>query len=324
LFFQEHLLPVIHYQETAVEVNEGQSVLEALESAKFTIPNSCRAGMCHSCMMQADGDIPAEAQKGLSASQVAQDCFLACCCRPTSDLTVQLRGNVDLCKGKIIAKTMLNTSVLALRIQVDFKWFAGQYLNIWKDDNTSRSYSIASRCDAERVIELHIQFHDKGCVSSWLHNVVKEDELLTLSKPIGDCFYTDDHYNKPIVMAGTGTGLAPLYGILQEAIAQQHKAPIYLYAASGEPSGLYYVNELKALAKQYEYIHYLPTVRRNADAGMIEQDLIDAVKEKHPDLAKHKVFICGAPDVVKKIQRNCFFQGAAISDILVDAFEMAP
>jgi NAD(P)H-flavin reductase len=316
-------LPVIHYQETAVEVEKDQSVLEALETANFTIPNSCRAGMCHSCMMQAEGDIPAEAQKGLSASQIAQNCFLACSCHPTSDLSVELRGNVDLCKGKVIAKTMLNASVLALRIQVDFKWFAGQYLSIWKDDTTSRAYSIASRCDGERVIELHIKLHDQGCVSSWLHDVVEQGELLTLSKAMGDCFYTDDHYNKPIVMAGTGTGLAPLYGILQEAIAQQHKAPIYLYAASGEPSSLYYVDELRALSKQYDYIHYLPTVRRNAETGMLEQDLIDAVKERHPDLANHKVFICGAPDVVKKLQRHCFFQGAAISDILVDAFEMA-
>ncbi len=316
-------MPVVHYENTPVEVTEGQSVLEALESAGFAIPYSCRAGVCHSCMMQAEGEIPTHAQQGLSASQVAQDCFLACCCQPRSDLNVKLRGDTDLSKAKVIGKRLLNDSVMALQLQVDFNWFPGQYLNIWKDENTSRAYSIASRCDSEKTIELHIKRHEQGCVSRWIHDELPVNELISVSQALGDCFYTDNHHDKPLIMAGTGTGLAPLYGILLEALAQDHSAPIYLYAASGEPSGLYYVEELKALAQQHEQLHYIPTVRRDAKPDMLEQDVVDAVKDKHPDLNNHKIFICGAPNVVKSIQRNCFFQGAGISDILVDAFEMA-
>jgi NAD(P)H-flavin reductase len=334
--------PIVSYENTPVSVEAGVSVLEALEAAKFTIPYSCRAGLCHSCMMHAEGEVPAAAQQGLSVSQIAQNYFLACCCHPHADLTVRLRGAADpfqnkVQQGKVVARKKLNESVLALFIQVDFRWFAGQYLTLWKNDLEGRSYSIASRCDEKKIIELHIKRHDQGQVSRWLHDEVSVDDMLTLSEPIGDCFYTDEHQHKPIVMACTGTGLAPLYGILQEALAQQHAAPITLYMASGEPSGLYYRDELTTLAEQHDNVYFIPMVRRNPTAGLLQEDplqedplqsdllqgdIVDVVKHRHPELNGHKIFICGAPDVVKKIQRNCFFAGAAISDILVDAFEV--
>ncbi len=314
---------VVHYENTDVTIEEGVSVLEALEQAQFNIPYSCRAGVCHSCMMQAEGDIPETAQQGLSASQKAQNYFLACCCHPQSDLKVQLRGTSDLSQAKVVDKKMLNDSVLALFLQVDFRWFPGQYLTLWKDELEGRSYSIASRCDAEQVIELHIKRHDQGLVSRWLHDTLSIDDMIKVSEPTGDCFYTDEHHNKPIIMACTGTGLAPLYGILQEALNQEHSAPITLYMASGEPSGLYYMEELTALAAAHENLSFVPMVRRDPPEDMLQEDIIDAVSRRHPELNGHKIFICGAPDVVKKIQRNSFFAGAAISDILVDAFEIA-
>ena len=334
-------MPVLTYKEPdkevdavdiAVELQEGVSVLEALESQGARIPFSCRAGMCQSCMMQSDHPVPASAQQGLSTSQIAQGCFLPCVCYPTDDLRVRMIGSSDQVQGTVVAKKMLNTSVLSLSLQVDFRWFPGQFITLWKDDTDGRAYSIASRCDEEKTLELHIKRHDQGTVSRWAHDDVSEGDMLTVSTPLGDCFYTDEHHDKPIVMVGTGTGLAPLYGILQEAIHHQHSAPIYVYAASGDVSGLYYCDELIALANEYEHIHYLPTVRRLSNDGIqaghvietevIEGDVIDVVKARHPDLKGHKIFLCGSPEVVKTMQRNCFFQGATVSDILMDAFDM--
>lgn len=315
--------PVITFEGASLPVTEGVSVLETLEAAGYQIPNSCRSGVCHSCMMQGDDNVPEDAQQGLSASQVAQNYFLACSCFPVEDLSVSLKGTADMAQGKVVEKKLLNQSVLALFIQVDFRWFPGQYLTVWKDELEGRPYSIASRCDNTKVIELHIQRHDQGIVSRWAHDELAVDDTVMLSHAVGDCFYTDDHHDKPILMACTGTGLAPLYGIVREALEQKHTAPIYLYAASGEPEGLYYRDELTALALQYDNFSYIPAVRRNATEGLIEQDVVELVKERHPELNGHKVFICGAPEAVKQIQRNCFFQGAKVVDILVDSFEIA-
>ena len=315
-------MPVIIYQDQSVSINQQDSVLEALEKAGFKIPFSCRSGICHSCMMRTDDQVCAAAQKGLSVNQISQGFFLACSCYPSEDMSVSLRDKVSLAQGTIVKKYLLNQTVLALHIQVDFRWFPGQYLTVWKDDINGRCYSIASRCDDQKIIELHIKYHKQGLLSAWLHNDVEVDDIVTLSLPMGSCFYTEEHVDKPLIMACTGTGLAPLYGILHEALSQEHTAPIFLYAASGEPSGLYYRQELEKLQQQYDNFSYIPIAKRQAEKGMVEQDIIEVVKQRHPELNGHKIFICGAPDVVKTMQRNCFFQGASISDILVDAFEV--
>ncbi len=312
---------VLQYENQQVCVNNGESVLEALEREKFAIPYSCRAGVCHSCIMQGQGNIPPQSQQGLSPSQIAQHYFLACCCYPEQNLTVSLRSSNTLATGIVLEKNMLNNTVLRITLQVSFTWFAGQFIHLWKNTTQGRAYSIASRCDQNKTIELHIQRHEKGLISRWLQDEIHIGDAIQLSPPKGDCFYSDDHHNKPLVMAATGTGLAPLYGILQEAIAQQHSAPIYLYAASGEPSGLYYVEELQALAKTYPLLHYYPVVKRQAQQGMLAHDLSHIIKERHRDLHGHKVFLCGSPAVVQSLQRQCFFQGANKQDIAIDAFE---
>ncbi len=315
--------PVVHYQDASVTLNQDASVLEALESANIRIPNSCRAGLCQSCMMRTDDPVPNDAQKGLTSSQVAQGYFLACSCYPKNDLHVELKSTNEITQAVVLDKRMANPQVLVLRLQADIRWFPGQYLTLWKDEFEGRPYSIASRCDNEKTIEVHITYHEQGVVSRWLHDDIEVGQTINISKPTGDCFYTDDHSDKPILMACTGTGLAPIYGVLLESIAQNHDAPIHIYAGAGEPNRLYYQKELKALASIHSHIHYSPVVRRQASEDMIEGDLVDELKQRFPDLKGWKVFLCGAPAMVKTVQRNCFFQGASVTDILVDAFESA-
>lgn len=315
-------MPSITYQNSVVNIEEPQTVLEGLEAAGHAIPFSCRAGICHSCMMQADEQPPVTSQQGLSDNQKAQHFFLACSCIPKNDMAISLIGDSTKSQATVIEKRMLNDSVLGLFLQTDHRWFPGQYLTVWKDEVQGRSYSIASRCEQDKIIELHIKRHELGLVSRWLHDELAVGQTLEVSKPMGSCFYGDDHHDKPLLMASTGTGLAPLLGILREALAQEHTAPIYLYAGAGDPSGLYYREELQQLASAHEHVHYIPAVRREAgsDTGLIEQDVVDLVKSRHDDLKGWKVFLCGNENMIKQLQRHSFFQGAGVSDILVDVF----
>ena len=49
------------------------------------------------------------------------------------------------------------------------------------------------------------------------------------------------------MLAGAGTGLAPLYGIARDALAQGHTGPVWLFHGGVDLRGLYLAEELKAL-----------------------------------------------------------------------------
>ena len=338
-------MALITYQNQQIEIAEPETVLEGLENAGFNVPFGCRSGLCHSCMMQATTQPPVSAQSGLSENQKAQHFFLACSCVPSGPMDVSLAESKDKLTGIITEKHLPNEQVVILKIQVDFTWHPGQAIDIWFDDVQSRPYSIASRCDQEKTIEVHVKKHGQGLVSRWLYNTVSTGQNLTLSKPVGDCFYNNDYAEKPLLLIGTGTGLAPLYGIAQEAIYQQHKAPVYIYWAVSSVADLYYLDDLHTLKKSTDKLHIFATVRHSdglaeanlANSDQCSKDIIDSdiisldndrykgdimalVKEKHSDLKGWQVFLCGNPNMVKNSQRECFLLGAGASDIFTDAF----
>ncbi len=95
-------MPLIHYQGETYSCREGESILDAMLRQGVDFPFSCRSGVCHVCLHQAVSGRPTPAsQRGLSTSQVADDLFLPCRCKPQEDMSIVLasertkRGQVD-------------------------------------------------------------------------------------------------------------------------------------------------------------------------------------------------------------------------------------
>ncbi|MGS2717524.1 2Fe-2S iron-sulfur cluster-binding protein [Eionea flava] len=322
----------LNYKNQQIPINDGQSVLEALEQSGFSVPNSCRKGVCQSCLLQTDGVVPVFSQQGLRRLQVERGGFLACCCYPEQPLSITDAQATEQLTGVVVDKQVLvsgdqaRADIVAIRLETDAKWRAGQYVDICYDEHTVRPYSIASRYDNAQLIELHIKRHAQGKVSRWLCDEVEVNHVLSFSLPKGDCCYTDNAPRSPLLMVATGTGLAPLYGILQEALFQQHSGRIDFYHAASDANGLYYKEKLAQLAGQYSNLHIHSVVKH--DSGIEEKyligDVVDVVKQRHPEMQGYQVFLCGAPTMVNTLRRACFFQGAAMTHIHTDAFDTAP
>ena len=140
----------------------------------------------------------------------------------------------------VTEKTMLSYDVVRLRLTTTkpFKYFAGQFITLWNTDKTiGRSYSLASVPTTDRQLELHIRLIKDGALSTWIHQQVIEGSTLYMQPAKGDCFYVPT--SRPLLLAGTSTGLAPLIGIVKDALEQQHAAPIHLIHGALEADGLY-------------------------------------------------------------------------------------
>ncbi|MDR0782075.1 MAG: 2Fe-2S iron-sulfur cluster binding domain-containing protein [Pseudomonadales bacterium] len=319
-------MSVVTFGESKVALLPHETVLSALERAGQRIPNSCRSGVCQSCLMQAvTGEVPAQSQRGLKPAWVQQGYFLACQCQPAGDLWVALPNKViPVFSTRVLDKHLAAEGVLVLRLEVPegFTCRAGQYLHL-EMEQVVRSYSVASLPAHDGYIELHIRRVSGGKLSNWLHDHCAIGAVCTIRGPLGECFYLPDATaDFPLLLAGTSTGLAPLEGIVRDALQQGHQGPITLIHGVLERNGLYHADKLHQLAATHPNFSYLPAVREEGESG----DVALLLKQHFAQHAANatRVFLCGAPELVNSLKRQVFLQGAASCHIHADPFVMAP
>lgn len=316
-------MPIIRYEDREYACADNQTVLDSLLEQGTAVPHGCRSGFCQSCMMQAvTGEPGALARKGLEASLQAQGYFLPCICRPRDDLTVRLPPTREAhVPAQVVAVEHLSGAVARLRLRpalpVEFR--PGQYLTVYRDRLTGRSYSLAG-LPSEPDLEIHVRRMAGGIVSPWLYDLTP-GAACELGGVAGDSFYCPGKPQQPLLLVGTGTGLAPLYGILRDALAQGHSGPIRLYHGSRHAHGLYLDAQLRALTERHPNVHYVPCVSGGEmPAGTRVGRADQMALADHRDLTGWRVFLCGHPDMVRDTRKRAFLAGAAMDSIHTDPF----
>jgi len=312
--------------------NPGETVLESLIRHGVEPPSSCRNGSCQTCMMIATaGTPPAEAQKGLKPTLQQMGYFLACVCKPEMNMSVALPGKEAQPRiaTTIIEKTALAPQLIRLRLQPEspFEFQPGQFVNLHRNDGLIRSYSITSLPSANQpsksVVELHIDRIANGKMSGWLHEQVNVGDCIEIDGPHGDCFYLNDKPQQNLLLIGTGSGLAPLWGIARAALAQGHQGEIHLFHGSHSPERLYLIDELKALASNHSNFYYTPCVSGGQSLGFTSGRANEVALQRFPKLGGWRVYLCGHPEMVNNTKRDAFLAGANFQDIYADPFTLS-
>lgn len=319
-------MAVLTYSGTTFAGADQETVLETLERHGVSVPNSCRAGACQSCLLRAsEGTVPATAQVGLKPTLVEQGYFLSCVCRPESDLRIEPAGGLQV-GATITQLERLAPTVLRVRLrpEVPIAYRAGQYITLQREDGLARSYSLAS-LPADGLLELHVRRAPRGRMSGWLFDEARENDRVRVRGPAGDCFYTGGTPAQPLLLAGTGTGLAPLAGICRDALAQGHDGPIYIYHGAVRPDGLYLQQELRAITERYANVNYRPAVLADGEPLGIPTGALDRIiAADHPKLGGWRGYVCGDPSIVQTLRKRLFLAGIASREIFADAFLEAP
>lgn len=308
----------ITFENHEVLANEDESVLEALTRHGHNIPNGCRSGICQSCLMSLDsGELPPKSQAGLSSGQIALNYFLSCQCIVTDKLSVKRINDSELkTQAIVVGKQMISSNVLQLRIKAEIDYLPGQYITLWRDETVGRSYSIASVPSLVDYIECHIKVIEGGQFSAWARDSLQLGDTIPVQGPMGSCVFTAED-EQPLLLSAIGTGLAPIYGILKQALSSQHQGSIDLVIGAKNKSGFYLVDELEQLAQQHPNLtlHFL-----NQETDANGSDIYHFCKQHFPDLKAWRIFICGANSFVRKMHKQCFLSGAGMNAISADSF----
>jgi len=323
--FYTFTMPKLTLNSTTYTNQAGDTVLDTLLANQVEIPYACQQGSCQSCLIRSPEQAPPEeSQKGLKETQRARNFFLACQCHPSEDMALELDSNEQpFVAVNVISITSLNEETIELIIQhpSDFIFHPGQFINLRRQDGIIRSYSIANCKNTDNTLELHVRKLPDGDFSTWASDVLKAGDTIEMQGPFGDCFYIQDDPEQPLLLIGTGTGLAPLAGILQDALAKGHTGPIHLYHGSRDLSGLYRIDELRTLASETSNFHYTPCLSGTSEHGEFKfgRANTEALKD-FPELKNHRIYLCGHPSMVKSAQREAYLSGAALHQIFADAF----
>lgn len=322
-------MPRIVCDGTALELRDGERLLDGLLRAGVPVASSCRAGACQSCLVQVvRGEAPAAAQVGLKPALRAQGFVLACLAQPRADLEVTLRATERLAVSARLSRIEvigLNTLRVSVLPSAPFPHRAGQYVTLVRADGLARAYSIASLPETEQSpLELHVRVQPHGQMSSWLASPAAVGAEVRLRGPAGSCIYVEGDATQPLVLAGTGTGLAPLLGVLRNALYAGHRGSLRFWHGARTREALYYVDELRRIQAQHPQLDYRPVVLDGAaEPGVAVGSLEDIVLREAP-FDGRRVFLCGDPQLVQKLKRRVFLAGASLAEIHADEFVMAP
>jgi len=320
------LAPVtLTYEDKSYDCRPGESVLEASLRKGIDLHFSCLNGICQACLHRAvDGPLPQGAQKGLKASLAAKNYFLACVCRPEQNLEFAPPKDDDLYFTALVAaKEQLAGDIFRISLEpsLEVEYRSGQFLNLRRADGTRRSYSLASVPGEDYLLELHVKRVADGVMSNWLIDELDVGAEIEIQGPNGTCFHDPVDLEQNLLLVGTGSGLAPLIGILRTALAAGHTGEIHLYHGSSTQAGLYLVDELRELARANPNFHYAPCVSSEPAAeGFLDGRAHDLAFAAHDSLAGWRVHLAGNPQMAAAAQALAAAAGAARDHILADPF----
>lgn len=322
-------MPAITFANRIYQSQPEETLLECLLRHDVHYPHSCMSGSCHTCLTRATaGEIAPAAQTGLKDTEKALGYFLACTLVPQSDLCIELPKDAgQKFQTTVVEKSHLNDHIVRLLLErpENYDYHAGQFFTLYNPEGIGRPYSLASVPALDAHLEAHIRCYENGRVSRWIHDALRVGEKVSIGPACGSCFYLPGEPERSLLLAATGSGLAPLQGILRDALHHRHSGRIHLFHGSSTANGLYQRRELEDLSTRHGNFHYTPCVSQDSDTrGLVSGHVEQIIDQTLADLKNWKVYLCGNPGMVNATKRKAFLRGAAFSDIYADPFTPAP
>jgi NAD(P)H-flavin reductase len=183
-----------------------------------------------------------------------------------------------------------------------FDFAAGQFVSMQTEHEgrqVTRAYSIASAPASDRFFDLCLNRVQDGFFSNYLCDLT-EGAMVRFHGPHG--YFVLKNPVRDSVFIGTGTGIAPLRGMLKYLLADPVRLEgreFWLVFGVRNREDLYYNDEFQQLERENPTFHYVPTLSRPGDdwsgaSGYVQEHVREIVKDRKDMDA----YICGLKNMV--------------------------
>ncbi len=187
-----------------------------------------------------------------------------------------------------------------------FDFLAGQFVSMTLErdgQEITRAYSIASAPDDGSRFDLCLNRVRGGIFSNYLCDLAPGAEI-GFTGPHG-FFFVQEPLPPQLVFIATGTGIAPIRGMLHDLFLRGLPADRHVWLIFGVryPETILYRVEFERLAEQHANFHFLPTLSRPpADwlgaTGYVQEQL----RRQFAGRRDFTAYVCGLKDMVDDVR----------------------
>lgn len=277
-------------------VRPGDVLLDGALAAGVEIPHDCRAGTCGTCMVQV--------VKGqtVCGETHTQGMVHACQARVVSDLEVEMEDVPEIVttRARLAGIRELAPDIVELQIapEKEVAYLPGQYFRFAFSGFPARAYSATASLDGRiggRVIRLNVKRVRGGRVSSALGTGIRPGHRLRMQGPFGQAFLRPGGRGR-LILAGSGTGFAPVWAIAVMALRENRNRPIVVIAGARRLQALYMTPALALLAR-LPNVTVIPTIDEGPSPSAAVR--LGRIEAHLPPLdVSDVVYACGSPRMV--------------------------
>jgi propane monooxygenase reductase subunit len=327
-----------------MEVEEGETVLDAAFRQGISLMHGCKEGQCGSCKSKlVEGDIELLKYSTFALPDYESETghILLCRTHVYSDIGVELLNYdedllsrsiaVKAFSGRVAGISALTSDIRLLEIEIErpMKFWAGQYVDLTLQDGTiTRAFSMANPPGEGINLRFIIKKYPNGAFSSQLDGKLAVGDAVIAKGPYGTCFRREERPG-PMLLIGGGSGMSPLWSILADHIGSGEQRPVRFFYGARTRADLFYLDELAAIAARLNDFKFVPALSHaetgdgwDGETGLIHEVVLRHLREEKLSGAID-AYACGPTPMIDAVLPVLQMNGVEPDHIYFDKFTPA-
>jgi ferredoxin-NADP reductase len=211
---------------------------------------------------------------------------------------------------KVIKETSdVITYCFSMQEPVLFFFKPGQFVTLELEidgEQVMRSYTISSAPSIPYSFSITVKRVPGGRVSNWLHEYLKEGEVIAVHGPVGQFNCIDFPADKVLLLSG-GVGITPVMSMARWFFNTNTEVDMVFAHSARTPADIIYRAELDYMSTRIDNFKLHLICERNETGqiwggyrGFLSREMLHLIA---PDFLDREVFCCGPAPYMKAVRR---------------------